>query len=133
MVEGYTIVDSGAVNAVRDKKMTCTGKNWQYDGLTEFCCVYNVTDGSYGRIISNSPDTIAATLSGGTRNSWQVGDRFQVTQRPPHAGVRKHWIRGDAFKIVDGSPCLDQIGRVQDADAQAHAAANLGALVRMEQ
>jgi hypothetical protein len=118
LVEGYTIVDSGTVSAVRENKMTCTGKSWQYDGLTEFCYVYNVTDGGYGRITSNSPDTITATLAGGTRNSWRAGDLFQVTQRAPHAGLRKHWIRGDAFKIVNGSPCLDQIGRAQDADAQ---------------
>ena len=118
LVEGCTIADSGTVSAVRGNQMTCAGKHWQYTGLTEFCYVYNVTDGSFGRINANTPDALTATLAGGARNSWQVGDSFQVTQRPPHAGVRKNWNTDDAFKIVNGAPCFDQIGRVQDADAQ---------------
>ena len=118
LVEGYTIVDSGAVSEVRGNRMTCAGRKWQYDGLKEFCYIRNATDGSYGKITSNDPETITATLSHGTHNVWHVGDLFQVTQRAPHSDVRKCWNTGDAFKIVNGSPGLDQIGRVQDADTQ---------------
>jgi len=77
-----------------------------------------VTDDSYGKITSNGADTITTTLSGGKRNSWQVGDQFQVTQREPRTDVRKGWNTDDVFKIVNGYPGLDQIGRVQDADAK---------------
>ncbi|MBN1676690.1 MAG: hypothetical protein JXR37_36940 [Kiritimatiellae bacterium] len=115
--EGYTIVDSGTVTAVKDKTMTCAGKNWQWSGLKEFCYVRNVTDKSYGRITANGATTITATLKGGTRNAWQVGDVFQVTQAVPHGGVEKDWDKGDVFKITDGYPCLDQVGRAPDVEA----------------
>ena len=66
LLEGCTIVDSGAVSAVLGNRMTCAGKKWEYDGLKEFCCVRNATDGSYGRITTNNPETITATLAHGT-------------------------------------------------------------------
>jgi len=116
--EGYTVVSAGTVTAVKGTKMTCAGKSWGWGHFEEFCWVYNVTDGSYGRVLDNGPDTITARLEGGTLNAWTVGDQFQVTQVRPHGGIEKDWDTGDAFKIANGYPGLDQIGRAQDADAE---------------
>lgn len=55
--------------------------------------VYNLTDGSSGRITANTANTITAELSGGIANQW----------RP-----------GDLYKITGGYPARDQIGRGPD-------------------
>jgi hypothetical protein len=55
--------------------------------------VWNLTDGSKGLITTNTANTITATLSGGTRNTWNAGD---------------------SYKISNGYPCRDQIGRSKD-------------------
>ena len=60
--------------------------------------VYNLTDGSKGRILSNTTTRIYVTLTGGTDNDWDVSD---------------------SYKITDGYPALDQIGRGYDSSQGA--------------
>ena len=43
------------------------------------CFVWNVTDGSYGTITSNTEHIVVATLSGGTDNDWDTDDVYQIT------------------------------------------------------
>jgi len=40
--------------------------------------VYNLTDGSSGVITANTTTTVTATLSGGTGDDWDIGDRFEI-------------------------------------------------------
>jgi len=75
--------------------LVCSGKGWSTDAFISVPhYVYNLTDGSKGLITSNTSDTVIATLSGGTDNNWDAGDQF---------------------KITNGYPALDQIGRGPDA------------------
>ena len=89
-LSGGTGTHSGANGA---SVLTCSGKTW---GVNAFVgnYVYNLSGGSKGRITANSATTVSATLSGGSRNSWNSGD---------------------SFKITNGYPTLDQIGRGKDA------------------
>ena len=41
--------------------------------------IWNRTDGSGGRIMSNNATAVTATLSGGTRNCWNMGDMYVIT------------------------------------------------------
>lgn len=41
--------------------------------------IWNRTDGSGGRIMSNSANTVTAALSGGKRNCWNPGDVYVIT------------------------------------------------------
>lgn len=41
--------------------------------------VWNVTDGSMGRITANTEITVTATLAGGAINAWQPGDAYEIT------------------------------------------------------
>ncbi len=52
--------------------------------------IWNRTDRSGGFIVSNTANTVTASLSGGTRNSWNSGDIYVITS---------------------GYPAVDQIGR----------------------
>jgi len=78
--------------------LTCTGKSWTVNAFTLPVgnYIYNLTDGSRGQITANTATTVSATLTGGTRNCWN---------------------NGDSFKITNGYPALDQIGRSTDAGA----------------
>jgi hypothetical protein len=75
--------------------LTDTTKNWNASKLIGNY-VYNLTDGSKGQISSATITTVTCTLSGGSRNNWNAGD---------------------AYKITNGYPCLDQIGRSTDYGA----------------
>jgi hypothetical protein len=55
--------------------------------------VYNLSDSSKGQITANTANTVTAILSGGTDNNWDSNDRY---------------------KITNGYPCRDQIGRSTD-------------------
>ena len=82
----YTGAHTGSDGA---SVLTCSGKTWiptQLAGLA----VWNITDNSRGLITANTANTITATLASGARNNWNAGDTFKVT---------------------NGYPCLDQIGR----------------------
>lgn len=73
--------------------LTCSGKNWRPNGLVGYA-VWNVADNSVGKITANTENTITAVLKGGKRNTWNAGD---------------------AFKVTNGYPAIDQIGRGRDA------------------
>jgi hypothetical protein len=40
--------------------------------------IYNITDGSSGIITANAATTVTATLSGGTDNDWDSGDKYVI-------------------------------------------------------
>jgi hypothetical protein len=72
------------------------GKAWTANKLVGIT-VYNLADAGAKCIITGNTDhTVTCTLAGGTRD---------------------HWHDGDTFKITDGWPCRDQIGRGADAAA----------------
>jgi hypothetical protein len=73
--------------------LTCAGKSWTPNALVGYA-VWNVPDKSRGKISANTANTISVSLISGTRNSWNTGD---------------------SFKITNGYPCLDQQGRSTDA------------------
>jgi hypothetical protein len=113
--EGYGIIDSGNHTGEDNSqdKLICSSKNWGWSSY-RYLYIFNITDGSYGKISSNTPDTITAVLTGGEENDWDLGDSFQLVRCIPRIGIEKDWDSGDAFKIVNGYPCLDQIGRAID-------------------
>jgi len=43
--------------------------------------IYNITDGSSGIITANAATTVTATLSGGTDNDWDSGDKYIIGYR----------------------------------------------------
>jgi hypothetical protein len=55
--------------------------------------VWNLTDGSKGRVTANTATTVTVTLSGGTDNDWDTGDTYLIT---------------------DGHPVRDQLGTSGD-------------------
>jgi len=67
-------------------------QNWAVDSLIGMY-VYNLADGSKGSITANTDNTVTAQLSDGTNNFWNSGNNY---------------------KITDGYPCRDQIGRGTD-------------------
>jgi hypothetical protein len=77
--------------------LQCAGKKWTPNALVGYA-VWNVADGSAGKITANTENTITAVLKGGERSGWNAGD---------------------AFKVTNGYPALDQIGRDLDAGADA--------------
>ena len=89
-VSGGTGTHAGANGA---SVLTYSGGTWSVNAFVGNT-VYNLRGGSKGKITANTATTVTAALSGGARNSWN---------------------RGDAFKITNGYPALDQIGRGRDA------------------
>lgn len=69
-----------------------SSQNWEVNSLVEIY-VYNLVDSSKGQITANTANTVTAILSGGTDNDWDTGDQY---------------------KITNGYPCRDQIGRSTD-------------------
>jgi hypothetical protein len=57
--------------------LTDSWRTWGVNQLVGYT-VYNLTDGSSGVVISNTADTVTATLSGGTGNDWDDGDVYYV-------------------------------------------------------
>jgi hypothetical protein len=80
-----------------DVALTCAGKKWKPNALMGYA-VWNVTDGSVGKITANTESTITAALKGGKRNRWNARD---------------------ALKVTNGYPALDQIGRGRDIGPDA--------------
>lgn len=80
------------IGASGSSVLSDASKSWGENGLVGIY-VYNLTDGSKGQITANTSTTVSAILSGGTRNSWNNGDQY---------------------KITNGYPCRDQIGRATD-------------------
>ena len=90
--QAYTGLHSGSDGTA---VLACAGKRWKPNGLVGYA-VWNEADHSVGKISANTENTIAAVLKGGKRN---------------------HWNPGDAFKVTNGYPAMDQIGRSRDAGA----------------
>ncbi len=88
--QAYTGSHSGNDGAA---SLTCAGKHWKPGGLAGYA-VWNVSDHCVGKILANTEDTIGVVLQGGKRNNWNAGD---------------------AFKVTNGYPAIDQIGRGRDA------------------
>jgi hypothetical protein len=88
----YTGTHSGSDGAAI---LTCAGRNWTPSALVGYA-VWNVTDSSVGKITANTANTITVALKGGKTNNWKAGD---------------------AFKVTNGYPAIDQVGRALDADA----------------
>lgn len=97
ILDGNTAYDAtatGAHNGLDNAAtLSCSSKTWTPDAYIGMY-VYNLTDGSKGAITDNDGATVTATLAGGTDNNWDIGD---------------------TFKITNGYPALDQIGRGIDA------------------
>jgi hypothetical protein len=99
-IDGNTPVESGTHTGSNGAAvLTCSGKNWTSNQWVGYA-VRNLTDTNTptqfytpcaaGLITANTANTITATLTQGTRNNWNTGDNFIIT---------------------DGYPCLDQLGR----------------------
>ncbi|MCK4528734.1 T9SS type A sorting domain-containing protein [candidate division WOR-3 bacterium] len=72
--------------------LTDSSQDWEVNSLVENY-VYNMPDSSKGQITANTANTVTAILSGGTDNDWDTEDQY---------------------KITNGYPCRDQIGRSTD-------------------
>lgn len=83
---GSHTADSGSLSLMD------ASKSWGADTLIGVY-VYNLTDGSRGQITGNTNNTVTAILTGGKNNVWNIGDQY---------------------KITNGYPCRDQIGRSTD-------------------
>jgi hypothetical protein len=81
-----THTGSNGVAVLTDSAKTWTNPGTKFPGIT----IYNLTDGSHATITAATINTVSGTLVGGTRNNWNTGD---------------------VYKITNGYPCLDQIGR----------------------
>ena len=94
-LDGNEPVDNGTgshTGISNQSMLTCSGKTWAANAYVGNW-VYNLTDGSKGRITANTASSVTAALSGGTERDWDTGD---------------------GFKISNGYPALDQIGRSTD-------------------
>jgi hypothetical protein len=65
-----------------------SSKSWTLSSLTKGRSVgssavayyiYNLTSGAYGIISSHTGNTVTASLSGGSRSTWNAGDRYKIT------------------------------------------------------
>lgn len=57
--------------------MTDSGEAFTVDGLIGWT-IYNITDGSSAVITDNTATTVTGTLSGGTDNDWDSGDKYVI-------------------------------------------------------
>jgi hypothetical protein len=63
--------------------LTDSSKAWTPGAFVNFT-VYNLTDGSLGRITANTETTVTvASLSGGAENQWESGDSYKITNGYP--------------------------------------------------
>jgi hypothetical protein len=54
--------------------------------------IKNVTDGSSSTVTDNDGTTITGVLSGGTNNSWAVGDTYLMLPAEPLTAATKYWL-----------------------------------------
>ena len=116
MTEGYGFKDTGTATSAGTNILTCAGRSWSTN-YWKSRYIWNVTDNSWGRVTASNSTTITAVLTGGTSNNWKIGDTFMATLCVPRPGIEKDFDNGDVFKITNGYPCLDQIGRATDASS----------------
>jgi hypothetical protein len=88
---------SGANNAAT---LTDSTSTWDADDLIR-AVVYNVTDHSHAPITDNDSTTITGTL---------IADSGYTCG----ATAECDWDTGDTYKVTNGYPCRDQIGRSKD-------------------
>lgn len=62
--------------------LICSDASWATDILINHY-ITNDTDGSYGKILSNTPVKIVATLVSGTDNDWDNNDEFTIWAKDP--------------------------------------------------
>lgn len=65
--------------------LTDSGESWTVNEFIGYLIV-NTTDGSFGVIVSNTSDTITATLAGGTDDDWDTGDVYYISETVGGAG-----------------------------------------------
>ncbi len=74
-ITGDTIkADDTSANAAF---MTDSGESFTVNEFVGWT-IYNLTDGSSGVITANTGTTVTATLSGGTDNDWDSGDKYLI-------------------------------------------------------
>ncbi len=98
--------------------LTDSSKTWttnQYAGYK----IYNITDGSSAVIVSNTSNTITATLSGGTQNDWDTADVYSIGLDLRNDNVKHHKIsnfsnlKADAAFSGDDRVGKDQLIKVE--------------------
>ncbi len=95
----YESAGTGTHTAADGATLTDSAKAWTVDKLIGYT-VYNLSDApAKCKITDNDGTTVTCTLSGGTRDHWH-GDPSP-----------------DSYRISDGYPCRDQIGRGADNPA----------------
>lgn len=101
-----------------DPVLTDTTKAWTVD---EFAgqTIRNLTDGSSGKIVSNTANTITATLAGGIDNDWDVDDRYEIiahslAEPPTPVAARTRYV-GPEVTPSGGDYSAGNPGNIQDA------------------
>lgn len=89
-----------------------TTVNFVTEGIAVGMMAHNTTDGSSGQITAistttNTNDTLAMTLSGGTQNDWDVGDSYVIS-----AGEYGEIITADSEDMIIFSGALGGINNV---------------------
>lgn len=59
--------------------------------------IYNITDGSSGIITANDATTVTATLSGGTDNDWDSGDKYVIGYKLGEVSIPTGTAIGDVI------------------------------------
>jgi hypothetical protein len=108
IVDGNLPYDAAATGkhsgGAKEANLTCADGNWTPNRWVGFY-IWNVTGQSRGKITANTANTVTATLEPVNVS----GDKAIAFPEPKNA--RYSWDPGDVFKITNGYPCLDQIGR----------------------
>ena len=95
-VQDYATLDVIGLGAHKGSNnapiLTDSSKSWIVNDFVG-CWIYNLADGSKGKITTNTATTVNATLSGGSRNNWNINDNY---------------------KLSCGYPCRDALGQGQD-------------------
>ena len=87
---------SGTNSAASATVLTDTdGRTLEDEGVTVGMMVVNVTDGSSGQITAMSGSTVTCTLTGGTNNTWAIGDSFTILAG--EYGVVTEWEEDESY------------------------------------
>lgn len=101
--------DTGTHTGAADQAvLTDAGATWTINALVGRT-IYNTTDNSSGTIISNTADTITATLSGGTDDDWDNGDAYSVAGTLVDEALYSYTIVGEIT-------CVSQANNVVHID-----------------
>lgn len=89
---------------VKEAMLNCADANWAPNRWVGFY-IWNVTGQSRGKITANTANTVTAALE-----PVNIGTD-KVVAFPEPKDARYTWEPGDVFKITNGYPALDQVGR----------------------